>query len=64
VVTVIGKRGAVATVKAPVLKRGLVQFVSWRVPKTVKPGALQFSVQALGATKSAKAYAALVLTKP
>jgi hypothetical protein len=63
VVKVIGKRGVVATVKAPVLRRGLVQIVSWRVPENVKPGSLRFSVQALGATKSAKAYAQLVVKK-
>ena len=63
VVKVMGKRGVVATIKAPVVKRGLVQIVSWRVPKSVKVGSLRFSVQALGATKSATAYAPLVLKK-
>ena len=62
-VKVIGKRGAIATIKVPVLKRGPVQIVSWRVPKSVKPGSLRFSVQALGATKSAKIFAQLVLKK-
>ena len=65
VITVMGKNGTVATIKAPVLKRGPVQFVLWRVPKTVKPGTLRFSVQGIGATTtSAKVYAPLVLSRP
>jgi hypothetical protein len=63
-ITVTGKNGTVATIKAPVLERGPVQFVAWRVPKTVKPGTLRFSVQGIGTTKSAKVYAPLVLSKP
>ena len=61
VVKVMDKRRTLATITAPIRTRGLVQELSWRVPKTLKAGTLRFSVQARGATNSATAYAPLVL---
>jgi hypothetical protein len=63
VVKVMEKRRTLVTITAPVRRRGLAQEISWRVPKTLKASTLRYSVQALGATKSAKAYAQLVLKK-
>jgi hypothetical protein len=61
VVKVTDKRRTLATITAPTRTRGLVQELSWRVPKTVKRGTLRFSVQARGATSSATVSAPLVL---
>jgi hypothetical protein len=63
VVRVHDKRGTLATLRVPVRSPGSMQFVAWRVPKSLKHTPLRFSVQAVGASSSAKASASLVITK-
>jgi hypothetical protein len=63
VVKVTSNRGTVKTITAPVHARGLTQVITWRVPKSMRPGTLRFSVQAYGAGTSKKVFAPLVLTR-
>jgi hypothetical protein len=65
VVKVRGIRGAVATIKTPVVKPGLIQGLTWKVPRTLKPQTLTFCAVAYGtnALSSSEACGRLVVTK-
>lgn len=62
VVKVMSKHRSIATLRVSVRTKGLAQVIAWRVPRSLRPGTLHFSVQAYGAGSSRKASAPLVLT--
>jgi hypothetical protein len=66
VVTIKGPRGVVGTIKAPVATPGLIQRLSWKVPRTLKPQTLRFCTVAYGpnaARRSSEACGRLIVTK-